>query len=45
MVGVSSFWQTVIKGLVVVIAVVVDQFQLRKQNEAALKEQKDSVAV
>ncbi len=42
MVGVSSFWQTVIKGFVVVIAVVVDQFQLRKQNEAALKQQKSS---
>ncbi len=40
MVGVSSFWQTVIKGFVVVIAVVVDQFQLQKQNEAALKQQK-----
>ena len=40
MVGVSSFWQTVIKGFVVVIAVVVDQFQLKKQNEAALKQQK-----
>lgn len=40
MVGVSSFWQTVIKGFVVVIAVVVDQLQLQKQNEAALKQQK-----
>ncbi len=39
MVGVSSFWQTVIKGLVVVLAVVIDQYQLRKQNEAALKQQ------
>ncbi len=44
MVGVSSFWQTVIKGFVVVIAVVVDQFQLRKQNEAALKQQKGADA-
>ena len=44
MVGVSSFWQTVIKGFVVVIAVVVDQFQLQKQNEAALKQQKGSAA-
>lgn len=42
MVGVSSFWQTVIRGFVVVIAVVVDQFQLKKQNEAALKQQKGS---
>ena len=39
MVGVSSFWQTVIKGLVVVLAVIIDQYQLRKQNEAALKQQ------
>jgi erythritol transport system permease protein len=39
MVGVSSFWQTVIKGMVVVLAVVIDQYQLKKQNEAALKEQ------
>jgi len=37
MVGVSSFWQTVIKGLVVILAVVIDQYQLKKQNEAALK--------
>lgn len=44
MVGVSSFWQTVIKGFVVVIAVVVDQFQLKKQNEASLKQQKGSDA-
>jgi erythritol transport system permease protein len=42
MVGVSSFWQTVIKGFVVVIAVVVDQLQLKKQNEAALTQQKNS---
>ncbi len=39
MVGVSSFWQTVIKGLVVILAVVIDQYQLNKQNEAALKQQ------
>lgn len=39
MVGVSSFWQTAIKGMVVVLAVVIDQYQLKKQNEAALKEQ------
>jgi erythritol transport system permease protein len=39
MVGVSSFWQTVIKGLVVILAVVIDQYQLRKQNESALKQQ------
>jgi erythritol transport system permease protein len=39
MVGVSSFWQTAIKGMVVVLAVIIDQYQLKKQNEAALKEQ------
>ncbi len=39
MVGVSSFWQTVIKGMVVVGAVMIDQYQLKKQNEAALKDQ------
>ncbi|HUX22018.1 MAG TPA: ABC transporter permease [Spirochaetia bacterium] len=38
-VGVSSFWQTAIKGMVVILAVVIDQFQLRKQNEAALRQQ------
>lgn len=44
MVGVSSFWQTAIKGMVVVLAVIIDQYQLRKQNEAALKEQTRSDA-
>jgi erythritol transport system permease protein len=39
MVGVSSFWQRAIKGMVIVLAVVIDQYQLRKQNEAALKQQ------
>jgi erythritol transport system permease protein len=39
MVGVSSFWQTAIKGMVVILAVILDQYQLRKQNEAALKQQ------
>lgn len=40
MVGVSSFWQTAIKGMVVVFAVIIDQYQLKKQDEAALKQQK-----
>lgn len=39
MIGVSSFWQTAIKGMVVVLAVIIDQYQLKKQNEAALKAQ------
>ena len=42
MVGVSSFWQTTIKGMVVVLAVIIDQYQLKKQNEAALKGQTKS---
>jgi erythritol transport system permease protein len=36
MMGVSSFWQMVIKGLVIIIAVVVDQAQRRLQQRAAL---------
>lgn len=38
MMGVSSFWQMVIKGLVIVAAVVVDQFQRNLQAKAALAE-------
>ena len=38
MMGVSSFWQMVIKGLVIVAAVVVDQFQRNLQSKAALQE-------
>src|SRR6201986_2217850 len=36
MMGVSSFWQTVIKGLVIIAAVVVDQAQRRLQQRVAL---------
>lgn len=32
MFGVSEFWQIVIKGLVIVLAVAIDQFQVRLQN-------------
>ncbi|KAB0676885.1 ABC transporter permease [Aureimonas leprariae] len=39
MMGVSSFWQTVIKGLVIIAAVVVDQFQQRLQQKLALQRQ------
>jgi erythritol transport system permease protein len=39
MVGVSSFWQMVIKGLVIVTAVVVDQLQQKMQQKAALQQQ------
>lgn len=37
MVGVSEFWQMVIKGLVIVLAVIVDQFQRKLQAKAALE--------
>ena len=39
MMGVSSFWQTVIKGLVIIAAVVVDQAQQRLQASVALRRQ------
>jgi erythritol transport system permease protein len=39
MMGVSSFWKMVVKGLVIVIAVVVDQLQQRMQRKAALQQQ------
>lgn len=39
MMGVSSFWQTVIKGLVIIAAVVIDQFQQRLQQRTALQAQ------
>ncbi len=35
MVGVSTFWQTVIKGLVIVLAVMLDQGQQRLKNARA----------
>lgn len=37
MMGVSSFWQTVIKGLVIIAAVVVDQLQQRMQQRMAMQ--------
>jgi erythritol transport system permease protein len=39
MMGVSSFWQTVIKGVVIVLAVVVDQAQSRLQARVALAQE------
>jgi erythritol transport system permease protein len=36
MMGVSSFWQMVIKGCVIIIAVVVDQAQRRLQQRVTL---------
>jgi len=37
MIGVSSFWQMVIKGLVIVVAVIIDQFQQKLQTKLALE--------
>ncbi|MER0237418.1 ABC transporter permease [Fulvimarina sp. MAC8] len=39
MMGVSAFWQTVIKGLVIIAAVVIDQAQQRFESRVALKAQ------
>lgn len=36
MMGVSDFWQMVIKGLVIVTAVVIDQFQQKLQSKVVL---------
>lgn len=41
MVGVSSFWQQVIKGSVIVLAVIVDQMQARMQVRVALQKQQE----
>jgi len=35
--GVSSFWQMVIKGMVIVVAVMIDQFQQKLQTKLALE--------
>ena len=37
MLGVTQVWQTVIKGLVIVLAVVIDQLQQRAQKQAVLQ--------
>lgn len=37
MCGVSEFWQMVIKGLVIIVAVVIDQFQRNMEAKMALK--------
>jgi erythritol transport system permease protein len=39
MMGVSAFWQTVIKGLVIIAAVVIDQAQQKVQSRVALQAQ------
>jgi len=38
MMGVSTFWQTVIKGVVIITAVMVDQFQQKMQMRMALQQ-------
>jgi len=39
MAGVSSFWQQVAKGAVIVVAVIIDQTQRRMQERVALAQQ------
>jgi len=41
MMGVSSFWQKVIKGAVIVFAVIIDQVQERMQERIALQKQQE----
>ena len=36
LIGVSEFWQMVVKGVVIVLAVIIDQVQVRLQRRAAL---------
>ncbi len=40
MMGVSEFWQMVIKGIVIIVAVIIDQMQNRLQHKAAISAQK-----
>ncbi len=39
MMGVSSFWQTVIKGVVIIAAVVIDQARSKLQARVALRQE------
>jgi ribose/xylose/arabinose/galactoside ABC-type transport system permease subunit len=45
MMGVSSFWQQVIKGSVIVFAVIIDQVQARMQERIALQKQQEITVV
>jgi ribose/xylose/arabinose/galactoside ABC-type transport system permease subunit len=45
MLGVSSFWQKVIKGSVIVLAVIIDQVQARMQERIALQKQQEITVV
>ncbi len=40
-VGCLSFWQSVIKGTVIVLAVIIDQVQARMQERIALQKQQE----
>lgn len=40
MMGISEFWQMVIKGIVIIVAVIIDQMQNRMQHKAAIVSQK-----
>jgi len=40
MMGVSEFWQMVIKGIVIIVAVVIDQMQSKLQYKTAIQSQK-----
>jgi len=40
MMGISDFWQQVIRGAVIVVAVAIDQLQLRLQAQAALQQER-----
>jgi len=40
--GVSSFWQLIIKGAVIVVALVIDQLQARLQERIALQQQAEA---
>jgi len=42
MLGVSEFWQMVIKGIVIIVAVIVDQFQRDLENKLALQTRNNS---
>lgn len=42
MYGVSEFWQKVIKGIVVILAVIIDQFQRNLQEKMALQARNES---
>jgi ribose/xylose/arabinose/galactoside ABC-type transport system permease subunit len=45
MMGISSFWQKVIKGAVIVLAVIIDQVQARMQERIALQKQQEIAVV